>query len=132
MAAFKTLYQIREVEYDQNDEYVQEYNETLPHEKEILESVCNEWNDMHDMFLDMINKECDNRIESCKMRPYREKGNKKVYFCVEFVARRGKQLTGWIKDAICDFMDAQWCDGFGEGIFGRREVAADGTIYSIE
>ncbi len=132
MATFRSLYQLREVWYDENDDYVREFDEELPHEKEILDDVCREWNGMHDMFLNMINQDCDDRIESCRMRPYREKSSKKIFLCVDFVARQGKQLTGRIKDAIHDFMDAQYCDGFGESIFNRRQTATDGTIYSIE
>ena len=132
MAKFLSLYRLHEVQYDENDIAIKEYRGDLPHKKEILEHVCHEWNDMHDMFLDMINEECDDRIASCRMRPYKEKDCSCIYLCVEFIAKKGKQLTGWIKDTICEFMDAQYCDGFGESVFGYRQTGEDGVVYSIE
>ncbi len=129
MAKYMTLYTVHEEEYDKNGDYVRTYDENLPHSSAIVKELTESWNDMHSLMLDLINKECDNRIESCRMRQYNKKSGKTT-ICVEWVAKKGKQLTGWIKDSIDDFFSAQCSDGWGEGVFDFPRDDA-GASYAI-
>lgn len=130
MAIFLSLYNCIEELYDANG-FVKEYEEYLPHGKQIVNDFCKQWNRDADAFmLELVNKECDNRIQSCYMRQFDPKG-KKTTLCVEFIAKPGKQLTTKIKNAIRDFMDAQYSDGWGEGMFERVTELPDGTFYKV-
>ncbi len=131
MAKFLSLYHCIEESYDKNGNFVKEYDTNLPHRKEIIKEFCDQWNKDADAYmLDLVNKECDNRIQSCYMKAYKPKSGKTT-LCVEFVAKSGRQLTTKIRNAICDFMDAQYSDGWGEGMFDRITKLPDGTSYRV-
>lgn len=129
MATYSILYELHEVEVDKNDEYVREHVENLPHADYITKEFCESWNKGHDLFLKLINKECDNRIASCKMRRYK-KNSPKATLAIDFKAVPGKQLTSWIKNEIADFVSAQMSDGWGESRFGLINVMeVNGTRF---
>ena len=131
MSTFMSLYEVNETEYDEHDNFVSDHKTNLPHSKDIVKRFCEQWNKDADSFmLDLVNKECDNRIKSCYMRQFNPKGSKTV-LCVDFIAKEGKQLTRKIKDAIMDFMSAQYSDGWGEGMFDKKITAPDGKRYSV-
>lgn len=134
MAVIKSLYTLHEIVVDNNDEFVKEYEVDLPHGDFIVEEMCKAWNADADKFiLEFMNNECDNRIESCYMKPFKN-NNGESTVAVHIKAKEGKQLTGKIKSAVWDFMDGQYSDGWGEGFFGLINVmtAPDGTRFYVE
>ena len=126
MAYFYSLYTCREFDKDGR-----QYDINLPHGKQIVDHFCHEWNQMVSMMTDMINKVCDNRIESCYMRQYDKKSGKTT-LAVVFKAKEGKKLTRWIKDEIIDFMSGQWSDGFGECVFREYTDPDTGETYVVD
>lgn len=133
MATFISLYTCHEIQIDKDDNFVKAFETNLPHSKEILDDLCENWNKQADFMLSLVNKKADNRISSCKMKPFRN-NNGETTLAVHFVAKPGKQLTSRIKTAITDFMSAQYSDGWGESIFGLINIYTDsnGTRYYVD
>ena len=84
MAKYMSLYCCTEELYDQNGNLTGEFKTNLPHSEEIAKQFCERWNEDADNFmLDLVNKECDDRIESCYMRLFDSRSDKTI-LCVEF------------------------------------------------
>ena len=133
MAKYSILYTCHEIQIDNNDNFIKEYKTNLPHGKQIADTFCNQWNkDAKDFMLDLINKDCFDRFESCKMKALKNKTD--TTLAIECIAKPGKQITQKVKDALNDFMSAQFSDGWGEGMFGLINVmtAPDGTRFYVD
>ena len=134
MAKYSILYTCHEVQLDDDGCVTKEYKKNLPHSKQIVKELCDQWNkDAKAFMLDLVNKECFDRCASCNMKQLRTTDGTTTV-AIEFVAKPGKQLTTKVKDAIGDFMDTQFSDGWGEGMFGHANImtASDGTRFCIE
>ena len=133
MAKFTSLYECREVILDDNGDYVEEYEENLPHGDFIVNWFCNAWNKDADKFiLDILNRDIGDCIETCYMRKYKD--DTKTILAIDFVMKKGKRLTQKVKNEIIDWIDGQYSDGWGEGMFGYANVmtAPDGTKFIVE
>ena len=137
MAEFNALYRCNEVHYTENMDFIKEYENNLPHGKEIVKELCDSWNKDHDFFTELANEElvrggCQPVIADCKMREFRRSGETVVG--ISYVAKPNKRLSGKVKQVLAGFSSAQYCDGWGEGVFGfvNSHALDDGTFYVIE
>lgn len=134
MAEIISLYTCHEVIVDNNDNILEYHETNLPHGDFIAEEFCKKWNEDADKFLlEFMNKELDNRIESCIAKP-RKTNDGTTTVAVHIKAKPGKQLTTKIKNTAWDYMSAQYSDGWGEGFFGMINImtAPDGTRLYVE
>lgn len=134
MAYLISLLELHEVQVDKDGEYINSFEENLPHKKEIQKEICESWNkDSREFLLDFLNKECDEIFNICIMKPVRSNPNKTVCGIYAF-AKPGKKLTRKIRDKFYDFIDAQMCDGWGEGFFGPINImeSLDGSRFYVD
>ena len=130
MARYRVLFDVREVQVDEDGNFVKEYKVLLPHEKEICKNLCESWNGLHETLLSVVNEDCFDRIESCRMKKAKPV-NGITMLAIDFVAKKGQFITQKIKDAINDFVSAQMSDGWGEGDLGPINImtGSDGTRF---
>ena len=134
MSKIVSLYTCHENQIDEKGNTVAYYQANLPHGKEIAEAFIGEWNKDAERMVEIMNEQvAKGRVESCKARQYDKNGDKTT-IAIEIVAKPGKQLRRRMREDIFDFMDSQFCDGWGEGFFGSINpiTAKDGTVFCIE
>ena len=125
MAKLLSLYTLHERAFDKNGDEVAYYEKNLPHGDQLADAFIKNWNDDADFMLGLMNKEVGkDRIASCRARRY-EKNSDEVVVAVEIIAKPGKHFRGSMKGDIFEFMDSQFCDGWGEGFFGEVNMMTD-------
>ena len=121
MSKFQYIFKLYEVQIDDDNNFLREFQTNLPHHKEISENFCNQWNKDHDDYmLKLINEECSDVFESCKMKSRINNGDTELV--INFITKPQKRLTHNIKVRLCDFMSAQMSDGWGEGMLGYANI----------
>lgn len=114
----KLFYTIKlnEVQTTKKGDFIREYKSNLPHAKEIIDNLCQSWNSINwgEIFDDIFS----GNVTSSIMRPLQtsDDGISKVQITTTF--KEGFRLSKKRRDAFWDQMEAQMCDGWGEGVFG--------------
>ncbi len=119
-----------EVVVDADGEFVEAYEQWLPHHTTIAELICASWNEMHmEQFFDDVLKD---NIQSAVMRCKQEKET--GYSVAEVIItgvpgfRFSRKRIGMIDEQLV----AQMADGWGEGFFHKLFTAPDGTRFYVE
>ena len=107
------------------------YKRNLPHHDLIADIVCKKWNDMHmEQYFD---GELKGKIKSATMHCHKSRKRETILtvtiegiYQYRFTENRRKEAWAQI--------DAQFSDGWGEGIFGAGNpmTGADGIEFYIE
>ena len=119
-----------EVTVDADGEFVELYEQWLPHHEMIAEKICASWNEMHmEQYFDDVLK---GNIQSAVMRCIQEKDSD--YSVAEVIItgvpgfRFSRKRIGMIDEQLV----AQMADGWGEGFFHKLFTAPDGTLFYVE
>lgn len=131
MSKFYMSYRVSESVLDNNGNIVADYDSNLPHHDFIKEKMTKSWNDMHmERFFDGVLKD---KIESCLMRFCQTTDGYSVAM-VETIGVPGFRFTEKRRNEIAEQLEAQFCDGWGEGFFGYVNVmtAPDGKKIIVE
>jgi len=131
MAKFNSIHSCHELIVDGNDNITNEYARYLPHSKDIIQYLCHKWNGMHDTdLLPLINRECDNCIDSCHMNGC-ELSNGETTVSIIFELKENVRLNSDLKAKIENLMSNMWHDWFAHITKNLKFTDADGTIYKI-
>lgn len=131
MSVYYTRFHIRELNLDENDNIIGEYEKNLPHHEFICKEMCKSFNDTHmEQFYDGILKD---RLARVTMS-YGQDGDGKSYGRIRFVGKPGVRFTQKVKDAIDEQTTDQFTDGWGEGFFYPTNImtAPDGIRVAVE
>lgn len=108
------------------------YESDLPHGKYLLKEMCKNWNDMNmQQYFDGILKD---KIQSAIMKPQiitNTENEKEYYGKVEIIGVPNFRFTERIREEIADQMDAQFCDGWGEGFFGCETFEVEDGVWAF-
>lgn len=122
MATFKFITTFNEVELDENNNFIEEYEMFLPHHDIISSQMEQSWNSMHmERFYDGV---LSNRIESATMKCGVNSGISEAVISIKM--KPGERLTRKHREAIVNQTSAQLSDGWGEGFFGYINIMTDG------
>lgn len=130
MSKYKWRTDLYEIVEDADREYVELYEQWLPHHATIAEMICASWNERHmEQFFDGVLKD---NIQSAVMRCIQEKENGYSVAEITITGVPGFRFSSKRIGMIDEQMDAQMADGWGEGFFHKVFVAADGTCFHVE
>ena len=85
--------------------------------------------------LDIINKECDDKIQRLIAKPMTAKSSDhKTAVGVHIYGKSNVRFTEKFRTKVFDFIDSQFADGWGESFFGpiNTMTAPDGTRLYID
>lgn len=125
MSEMHILYRLNEVQLDENDEFIEEYERNLPHAKELLEDAVESWNSMpmHEYF-DGILK---NKIQKAHASGRIDKDGYAI-LDIQVVGIQKFRFTAAVRDEIGEQIGCQFSDGWGESYFGTGNVHYDGNV----
>ena len=119
---------LNEVETTKDGDFIREYVSNLPHAKEIANNFCESWNSVK--WNEIFDGIFAGQVKTSKMHPMHisNDGICKVQITTTFVD--GFRLSEKRRNAFWEQMEAQMCDGWGEGVFGLINLMefADGTF----
>lgn len=130
MSKYKWRTDLYEIVVDADGEFVELYEQWLPHHEMIAEKICASWNGMHmEQYYDEVLKD---NIQSAVMRCIQEKETGYSVAEITITGVPGFRFSRKRIGMIDEQMDAQMADGWGEGFFHKLFTASDGTRFYVE
>lgn len=131
MSHFISTFSIKEVQLDEHDNIIAEFEKDLPHGHFLICEMMASWNEMNmAQYFDGILKDKVNRAIMTGFT------DKEGHTCgkIRVICVPGFRLSAKRRAAIEDQISAQFCDGWGEGFFGYANImtAPDGTRLMVE
>lgn len=123
---------LNEVQVDKDGNYIKSFETNLPHFKELAEEFCNQWNKENmGQFFDGPVKDAIKTSKACICKVLPD-GRCNVDIVTNFID--GFRLSEKRRNSFWEQMEAQMCDGWGEGIFGPINTLElrDGTFAYID
>lgn len=130
MSYRQVLYTCHEIVLDKQGNYIDSYESKLPHHDIIAKKMADSWNSMNiEKYFDGILKD---KIASAKMKVRKIKDD--TVAVVTVLGKPNVRFSRNMTEEIFDQIDAQFCDGWGEGFFGCVNVmkADDGTLFCVD
>lgn len=131
MSIYKTRFHVRELNFDDKDNFIGEFETNLPHHDFLCKEMCKSWNDMHmEHFYDGILK---GMLASVTMS-YGKDENGKSFGRITFRGKPGFRFSQKVKDEMDEQTTAQFTDGWGESFLYPYNImtAPDGTKVALE
>lgn len=136
MSRVVSIYKCHEIIVDANNDFVSEHITDLPHSEFIQQEFCKQFNEaVESCLLDIINKECDDKIQRLIAKPMTAKlSDHETAVGVHIYGKPNVRFTTKFRNKVFEFMDAQFSDGWGESFFGpiNTLTAPDGTRLYID
>lgn len=130
MSKYKWRTDLYEIVEDADGEFVELYEQWLPHHETIAEKICASWNEMHmEQYFDDVLKD---NIQSAVMRCIQEKETGYSVAEITITGVSGFRFSNKRIGIINEQMDAQMADGWGEGFFHKVFTAPDGMRFCVE
>ena len=128
------VFDCAEVQVDGKLDEVARYDAHLPHEGDIADYVAASWRESHDLMVRLANERCGGAVESMPIARQRTSEPGKLLMRIRVIAKPGKRLSSRVRDALDEFFEAQFCDGWGESVFGMGNLLEDahGVRYYID
>ena len=126
MSEMHILYKLHEIQLlDETDENIEEYQQYLPHAKELLNEAVESWNSlpMHEYFDGIL----ENKIRKAHATGRIDKDGNAI-LDIQVVGIPNFRFTAPVRDEIDEQVGIQFCDGWGESFFGSCNMYADGSI----
>lgn len=136
MSKVISIYKCHEIIVDANNDFVSKHITDLPHSEFIQQEFCKQFNEAVESYLlDIINKECDDKIQRLIAKPMTAKSSDhKTAVGVHIYGKSNVRFTEKFRTKVFDFIDSQFADGWGESFFGpiNTMTAPDGTRLYID
>lgn len=130
MSTLRFITNLNEVQIDDDDHIIADYEYDLPHHDIICENAEKAWNDAHmEKYYDGILKD---KVDSAIMKCRKTK-DKYCEATILIKMKKNVRLTQNYRRAAIEQTQAQLVDGWGEGFFGMINIMSDGnTRFFVE